>query len=224
MRAAADRDLHRESRAACAGGLEIGAARQGVGAAFLDRLIDGSDMNICGDMGNEVGSKGSKTAARLTAFLDSHRVLSLATVGPDGPHAVNLFYVRDEYALLWVSDPTSRHSIHLECQRRVAATIAGDCSDYSRISGLQVFGEADKIVDAAECEQSRRRLELRFRFMSDLGDAPDRLRDAYRRAAFYRLTPSRFVLIDNSRGFGSKEAVDFRSSLDGSSLDERGLA
>jgi len=178
-------------------------------------------MNVCGDMRNDMDCK---TAARVTAFLDSHRVLSLATVGPDGPHAVNLFYVRDEYALLWVSAPTSRHSIHLECQRRVAATIAGDCPDYSRINGLQVFGEADKIVDAVECEQSRRRLELRFRFMSDLGDAPDRLRDAYRRTAFYRLTPSRFVLIDNSRGFGFKEAVDFRRALDGSSLDERGRA
>ena len=65
---------------------------------------------------------------------------------------------------------------------RVTATIANDCSDYSRINGLQVFGEADKIVDATECEQSRRRLELRFRFVSDLGDAPGRLRDAYRRA------------------------------------------
>ena len=166
----------------------------------------------------------SETAARVTAFLDSYRVLSLATVGPDGPHAVNLFYVRDEYSLLWVSEPTSRHSIHLESRRRVAAAVAGDCSDYSRINGVQVFGDADKIADAAECEQCRRRLELRFRFMSDLEDAPGRLRDAYRRAEFYRLKPSRIVLIDNLRGFGFKEAVDFRSALDGNSRDERGRA
>ncbi len=174
-------------------------------------------MRICSDTGSE-------TAARVSAFLEAHHVLSLATVGPDGPHAANLFYVRDDYALLWVSDPTSRHSIDLEGRRRVAATIAGDCSDYSRISGVQVFGDADKIVDAAAREQSRRRLELRFRFMSERGDAPDRLRDAYRRAAFYRLTPSRIVLIDNSRGFGFKEALDFRGALDGSARDERGLA
>ncbi len=224
MRPAADRDLHRQSGPAGAGGLEIEEAHQGVRAEVLDRLnLD--RLNICSDMCNDICSEmGSEMAARVVAFLDSHQVLSLATVGPDGPHAVNLFYVRDGHALLWVSDPTSRHSIHLEGRRRVAATIAGDCSDYSRINGVQVFGDADKIVDAAECEQSQRRLELRFRFMSDLRDAPDRLRDAYRRAAFYRLTPSRFVLIDNSRGFGFKEAVDFRSSLDGSSWDEGGRA
>jgi uncharacterized protein len=205
MRPAADRDLHRESRTACAGGLEIDEACQGVRAGLLDRLIHSPDMNICSDTGSETG-------ARVAAFLDSHHILSLATLGPDGPHAVNLFYVRDEYSLLWVSDPSSRHSIHLEHQPRATATIANDCLDYSRINGLQVFGEANKIADATECEQSRRRLELRFPFMSDLGDAPDRLRDAYRRAEFYRLKPSRIVLIDNSRGFGFKEAIDFRNS------------
>jgi len=38
--------------------------------------------------------------------------------------------------------------------------------------------------------------------MSELGDAPDRLRDACRRAEFYRLKPSRIVHIDNSKHNG----------------------
>lgn len=221
MRPAADRDLHRQGGTAGARGLDVEAAHQGVRAQILDRLSRSPQMNVRGNMRNDVCSdRSSETAARVTAFLDSHHVLSLATVGPDGPHAANLFYVRDGHALLWVSDPTSRHSLHLESRRRVAS----DCSDYSRINGVQVFGDADKIVDAADSERSRRWLERRFSFLSDLDDALAPVREAYRRAAFYRLTPSRVVLIDNSRGFGFKEAVDFRSSLDDSSRHERGHA
>ena len=119
MRPAADRDLHRQSGPAGAGGLAIEEAHQSVRAEVLDRLNTCSD--ICCDMCTD---RSSETAARVAAFLDSHHVLSLATVGPDGPHAVNLFYVRDEYALVWVSEPTSRHSIHLEWQPRVTATVA----------------------------------------------------------------------------------------------------
>src|SRR5262245_25687970 len=63
-------------------------------------------------------------AQRFLAFLDAHHVMSLATAGADGPHAANLFYARDGFALIWVSDPTSRHSLHVEGGARVAATVA----------------------------------------------------------------------------------------------------
>src|SRR6266545_3438203 len=84
----------------------------------------------------------SNLAARVMAFLDAHHVMSLATVGGDGPHAANLFYARDGYALIWVSDPTSRHSRHIEERAGVAATIARDCCDFPDVQGLQVRGRA----------------------------------------------------------------------------------
>jgi hypothetical protein len=52
----------------------------------------------------------AETVARVIAFLDAHHVMSLATSGESGPHAANVLYVRDDFALLWVSDPISRHS------------------------------------------------------------------------------------------------------------------
>ena len=81
-------------------------------------------------------------ADRIAAFLDAHHVMSLATLGPDGPHAANLFYARDGFTLFWVSDPASRHSVEVGADTRVAATIARDYSDYATIQGLQASGRA----------------------------------------------------------------------------------
>ncbi len=153
----------------------------------------------------------SEQAARILAFLDAHHVMSLATCGADGPHAANLFYARDEFALLWVSKPSSQHSIHIERQSRVAATIAKDYSDYSQISGLQIVGKARRVTDLSECARYRPQFEQRLPFLSAINEAAMQLRQAYGRVQFYRLDPARIVLIDNSRAFGFKEAIDFPS-------------
>jgi len=145
-------------------------------------------------------------AARIAAFLDAHHVMSLATIGRDGPHAASLFYARDRFALLWVSDRTSRHSAELAADARVAATIAPDTSDYAAIAGLQVSGRARRLVDDAECARARRILETKYAFLRHLADAG--VRDSYERAQIYRLDPDRLVLIDNTRGFGHKDVLD----------------
>ena len=88
--------------------------------------------------------------ARIAAFLDAHHVLSLATLGADGPHAANLFYACDGMALVWLSDTDTRHSRHVAADARVAATIAPDYTDFAEIRGVQVFGAARQIVAADE--------------------------------------------------------------------------
>jgi hypothetical protein len=152
---------------------------------------------------------------RIAAFLDAHRVMSLATLGPQGPHAANLFYARDGFTLFWVSDPTSRHSIELEADARVAATIAPDFSDYAVIAGLQVGGRARRLVDGGEHARARHILETRYSFLRQLADAG--MCDSYERAQIYRLDPDRLVLIDNARGFGHKDVLNLAGDLsDGS--------
>ena len=151
-------------------------------------------------------------SAQVAALLDRHHVLSLATVCLDGPHATNLFYARDGFALLWVSDPSSRHSVAVETDPRVAATIAMDYSDFPEIQGLQIWGRAFRVVDETSSEQARRCLELRYPFLRIAANAPKELRDAYDRAQFYRLEPSRIVIIDNTRGLGFKQTLELGSN------------
>jgi uncharacterized protein YhbP (UPF0306 family) len=158
----------------------------------------------------------SNLTARVTAFLDAHHVMSLATVGGDGPHAVNLFYARDGYALIWVSDPTSRHSRHIEERTAVAATIARDCCDFPDVQGLQIRGRAWRIGHPQEQARARAGLETRYPFLRRLSEG--KLRDAYRRAQIYRLEPECIVLIENQYDFGSKEVLQFEALAPGSSI------
>jgi uncharacterized protein len=146
---------------------------------------------------------------RFLSFLDAHHVMSLATAGADGPHAANLFYVRDGFALLWVSDPASRHSLHLETAPRVAATIAPDYSEFQDVRGIQIFGAARRIAEPAGRADARRLMEARYAFLRVSSDAPVAVQEAYARAEFYRLDPIRMVMIDNARGFGGKHSLEF---------------
>lgn len=147
------------------------------------------------------------TGARIAAFLDAHHVMSLATSGPDGPHAANVFYARDGFALVWVSDPESRHSADLEAEPRAAATVAPDYDDFPAIRGVQIAGSARRLVDASELASARVWLEARYPFLQTASGGPQALREAYARVAFYRLEPERLTLIDNSRGFGHKDTL-----------------
>lgn len=148
---------------------------------------------------------------RIGAFLDANHVVSLATCGPQGPHAANVFYVRDGFALMWVSDPASRHSIEIEADPRVAGTIAPDYSDFEAVRGVQISGRARRITDAVERANARRLLETRYAFLKQLAEGPPALQQAYARVAFYRLDPARLVLIDNTRGFGHKDALELET-------------
>ena len=129
----------------------------------------------------------------------------------NGPHAASVFYAREGFALLWVSDPKTQHSMEIEVENRVAATVAPDCRDFNDIVGVQICGRARAIIDASERISARNILETRYPFLTRLSELPAVLRDAYGCVAFYRLEPERITLIDNSRGFGQKEMLELQN-------------
>jgi uncharacterized protein len=149
-------------------------------------------------------------AARITAFLDTHHVMSLAICGPHGPHAANVFYVRDRFALLWVSNPQTRHSLALETDRHVSVTIAPDYRDFDEIRGVQISGDAHRITGTTERRRARRLLEARYPFLQRLSELP-LVKQAYESGQLYRLVPREIEMIDNTRGFGHRDVLDLRS-------------
>jgi len=145
---------------------------------------------------------------QIAAFLAAHHVMSLATFGSSGPHATSLFYACDGLALVWVSEPDTRHSREIEADPRVAVTVAPDYSDFAAVRGVQIAGAARRIVAADERMRHLAQLEARYPFLGQLAAGPLPLRQAYARTAVYRLQPARIVLIDNSKGFGHKETLE----------------
>lgn len=150
----------------------------------------------------------TELARQVGAFLAAHHVMSLATLGADGPHATSLFYACDGLMLIWVSEPQSQHSREIAADPRVAATVAPDYSDFAAIRGLQITGAAHQIVAAEEKMRHVTQLEARYPFLGQLAGAPLKLREAYARTEVYRLRPARMVLIDNTQYFGHKETLE----------------
>jgi uncharacterized protein len=144
---------------------------------------------------------------QIGSFLAAHQVMSLATFGASGPHATSLFYACDELALVWLSEPETRHSREIEADPRVAATVAPDYSDFSTIRGVQIAGTAHRVVVGDERMRHLVQLEARYPFLGQLASGPLKLRQANARTAVYWLQPARIVLIDNSKGFGHKETL-----------------
>ena len=148
-------------------------------------------------------------ASRIATFLDAHRVMSLATCGPHGSHAANVFYARGGLSLFWVSDWQSTHSRNIAINPQVSATIAPDYSDFDEVCGVQIFGEAHQLSDAAERDGARALLATRYPTLQRLSDCP-MIEQAYSSAEAYRLVPNRIIMIDNRRGFGHKDTLDLR--------------
>lgn len=144
-----------------------------------------------------------------SAILDELRrntVLTLATTGESGPHAVSLMYAHDGFDLYWLSDPKTRHSRHLEAGRPVAVTIAAQQDDFQRIRGLQIEGRAGRLTDAALSSRGFELLVARYPFLKRFGAG--RLARHLGAAVVYRFDPARLTLIDNSRGFGFKQTLE----------------
>ena len=147
-------------------------------------------------------------ADRIAEFLDAHHVMSLATCGPHGPHAANVFYARDDLFLVWVSDPQSRHSTNIAINPQVGATIAPDYRDFAEIRGVQIFGQAYRVGDAAARYSARALMARRYPILQHPCDP--KIKQALSSADLYQLVPNRIVLIDNRRGFGHKETLDLQ--------------
>ena len=140
-------------------------------------------------------------------ILRTHTVLTLATVYRGEPHAVSLMYANEGFALYWVSDPRSRHSLALAESSRASVTVAGHFADFRDIEGLQCRGAARTVGRKAASTRGFQVLADRYPFLQEFLSGPAKLVRRLDLAAVYRFDPEEVTLIDNAQGFGHKEAV-----------------
>jgi uncharacterized protein YhbP (UPF0306 family) len=141
--------------------------------------------------------------SRIFFFLTAHNTLTLATIDADGlPHACALFYaVGPGPTLYFLSDPTTEHARHIGDGIQIAATVQQDGQAWQEIRGMQLHGFAAPCITASEKTAAHKIYAARFPFVA----TASRLAEALARARYYKITPSRMRLIDNTRGFGHKE-------------------
>lgn len=138
---------------------------------------------------------------RIRDVVSGNHVMTLACRDAEGCWASALFYVAEEFDLLFCSSAGSRHVRALAVDDRPAAEIHASASDWRSIVGLQLSGrvQALPIEQAAE---ARGRYARRFPFVDAENDPA--LAHALDSVSWFHYRIEQAVLIDNVHGFGRR--------------------
>jgi nitroimidazol reductase NimA-like FMN-containing flavoprotein (pyridoxamine 5'-phosphate oxidase superfamily) len=141
---------------------------------------------------------------KILTLLDQHRIMTLATLRPDGwPQATTVGYVNEGLTLYFLCGLDSQKAANLARDDRVSLTVDHDTSDLMAITGLSMAAHARAVVDRAEAEKVLRLLPLKYPGHAPLPvpmPTPDDVR-------IFRVTPTVISVLDYSKGFGHTDLV-----------------
>jgi uncharacterized protein len=143
---------------------------------------------------------------RALDYLAGHRVMTLATHGPDGPWAAAVFYANDGFNLYFVSSPASRHSRNLAAHAAVAVTVHEDYLEWREIKGIQLEGTVEQVSGAEEAS-ARKLYGRKFPLAANPAAAPAAIAAAFAKVRWYKLAAARAYFVDNAAGFGHRDQV-----------------
>lgn len=143
---------------------------------------------------------------RISRILVINRVMTLATTDSQGIWTAPVFFANDDYDLIWVSSPSSRHSKAIASNPAVATSVYNSKSEWQKIQGLQIEGTAEAPEDKETIRELRdiytRKFPFTGKFFNEQRNLPPELRERIQDVRFYRLRPHRIVLVDNTVHFG----------------------
>ncbi len=100
---------------------------------------------------------------KILMLLDQHRIMTIATIRPDGwPQATTVGYVNEGLTLYFLCGLDSQKAVNLERDDRVSLTIDHDTSDIMAITGLSMAAHAQAVLDRAEADKVLRMLPLKY--------------------------------------------------------------
>ncbi|MGE5170153.1 MAG: pyridoxamine 5'-phosphate oxidase family protein [Rudaea sp.] len=141
---------------------------------------------------------------KILALLDQHRIMTVATLRPDGwPQATTVGYVNEGLILYFLCGRDSQKAKNLARDDRISLTIDHDTPDLMAISGLSMAAHAHAVDDRAEADKVLRMLPLKYPDAPPLPmkmPSPDEIR-------LFRVTPTVISVLDYSRGFGHTDLV-----------------
>jgi nitroimidazol reductase NimA-like FMN-containing flavoprotein (pyridoxamine 5'-phosphate oxidase superfamily) len=144
--------------------------------------------------------------AKILRLLDQHRIMTLATLRPDGwPQATTVGYVNEGLTLYFLCGLDSQKAANLALDDRVSLTIDHDTSDLMAITGLSMAAHARAVVDRTEAEKVLRLLPMRYPEQLDLPlPVPMPTTEDIR---IFRVTPTVISVLDYAMGFGHTDLV-----------------
>ncbi len=102
---------------------------------------------------------------KILMLLDQHRIMTIATIRPDGwPQATTVGYVNEGLTLYFLCGLDSQKAVNLERDDRVSLTIDHDTSDIMAITGLSMAAHAQAVLQGLRTHRSRHLLSARRAF------------------------------------------------------------
>lgn len=150
---------------------------------------------------------------RILKYLQEHNTISLATVAKRKPHAASVFYVNIGFELFYVSNPDSRHSTFLAATPAVAGTVNEDYDNWLDIKGIQLEGRVSCVGSLVKNPRLVKAYIGKYPNVKDFFVSPQKVGSGVAQKVsgvrFFKITPSRIFLLDNSLGFGHREELIF---------------
>lgn len=140
---------------------------------------------------------------KIMSLLDEHRIMTIATLRPDGwPQATTVGYAHEGLTLFFLCARDSQKAANLARDDRVSLTIDHDTPDVMAITGLSIAARAEPITDYATGERILRMLVSRYPEQPLPGPMP-----GPSEFSIFRLTPSIISVLDYAKGFGHTDLV-----------------
>jgi nitroimidazol reductase NimA-like FMN-containing flavoprotein (pyridoxamine 5'-phosphate oxidase superfamily) len=141
---------------------------------------------------------------KILALLDDHRIMTIATLRPDGwPQATTVGYAHEDLTLYFLCGPDSQKAMNLAHDDRVSLTIDHDTSNIMEIAGLSMAAHA-KVVD--EHDEVEKVLQLLMQRYPGQGELPVQMPNP-EDIRIFRVIPAVISVLDYSRGFGHTDLV-----------------
>lgn len=140
---------------------------------------------------------------KILAILDENRIMSVATLRPDGwPQVTMVGFIHDELALYFAIGRDSQKHVNIARDPRISIAIGQDQPDHIR--GLSLAARAAEVGDFEEIQRLNVLLHASY---------PEQRVFAPRQASsvIIKATPSVISVIDMSKGPGPPELVEIAS-------------
>ena len=146
--------------------------------------------------------KGLQT--RILTLLDEHRIMSLATLRPDGwPQATTVGFAHSGLNIYFLCGRDSQKAANLARDNRVSATIDHDTDQVMEIKGLSIAAHARRITDPSEADRVLAMILARYSEQKDFEMPMPRASDM----ALFELKPVVISVLDYTKGFGHTDLV-----------------
>ena len=141
---------------------------------------------------------------KILRLLDEHRIMSIATLRPDGwPQATTVGFAHEGLTLYFLCGRDSQKAANLALDDRVSLTIDHDTPQVMEITGLSMAAHARPVTDRREAEKALALLFARYPEQKGVAIPMPAVEDV----CIVRVTPTVVAVLDYAKGFGHTDLV-----------------